>query len=70
MLLEAAAGTTPTAATSTEITAVMDVLKAIASFILNMVGDVVSLVMSQPLLLIPIGVVMLRTVISVFRTLF
>lgn len=68
MLLEVA--TTPTAATSSDITTVMEVLKSIASFILNMVGDVVDLVMSQPLLLIPIGVVMLRTVISVFRTLF
>jgi len=57
-------------ATSEQITAVLDVLKAIAEYILNMVGGVVDLVMSQPLLLIPIGVVTLRTVISVFRSLF
>lgn len=59
-----------TAATSEGITAVLDILKTIATFILGMVGQVVDVVMSQPLLLIPIGVVMLRTVISVFRSLF
>ena len=59
-----------TAATSESITAVLEILKSIATFILEMVGSVVDVVMSQPLLLIPIGVVMLRTVISVFRSLF
>ena len=59
-----------TAATAEGITGVLEILKTIASFILSMVGDVVTLVMAQPLLLIPIGVVMLRTVISVFRSLF
>ena len=59
-----------TAATSQDITAVLNVLKTIAEFILQMVISVVDIVMSQPLLLIPIGVVMLRTVISVFRSLF
>lgn len=61
---------TQAVATSEQITAVLDVLKAIAEYILNMVVNVVDLVMSQPLLLIPIGVVTLRTVISVFRSLF
>lgn len=69
-LTETAGGSTATAATSASITEVMELLKTIASFILDMVVDVVDLVMSQPLLLIPVGVVMLRTVISVFRTLF
>lgn len=69
-LTETAGGSTPTAATSASITEVMELLKTIASFILDMVVDVVDLVMSQPLLIIPVGVVMLRTVISVFRTLF
>lgn len=58
------------AATSEQITAVLDVLKTIANYILDMVISVVDLVMSQPLLLIPVGVVTLRTVISVFRSLF
>lgn len=58
------------AATTETITSVLEILKTIATFILGMVGQVVDVVMSQPLLLIPIGVVMLRTVISVFRSLF
>ena len=59
-----------TAATAEQIKAVLDVLKVISNYILDMVVGVVDLVMSQPLLLIPIGVVTLRTVISVFRSLF
>lgn len=62
--------TTTAAATVEAIEAVLNVLKTIALFILNLVGNVVQVVMAQPLLLIPIGVVMLRTVISVFRSLF
>lgn len=58
---------TSTIATSEQITAVLDVLKAIAEYILGMVGSVVDLVMAQPLLLIPIGVVTLRTVISILE---
>lgn len=61
---------TLTAATSEQITAVLDVLKTIAEYFLNMVGTIVGVVMENPLLLIPIGVVMLRTAISVFRSLF
>lgn len=61
---------TATAATSEQITGVLDILKTIANYILDMVVGVVDLVMSQPLLLIPVGVVTLRTVISVFRSLF
>jgi len=61
---------TATATTAESLTSVMELLKTIADFILDMVVGVVDLVMSQPLLLIPIGVVMLRTVISVFRALF
>lgn len=61
---------TGTAATAETITGVLDILKTIAEYILEMVVSIVDLVMSQPLLLIPIGVVMLRTVISVFRSIF
>lgn len=61
---------TGTAATSDQITQVLDVLKTIANYILEMVVGVVDLIMSQPLLLIPIGIVTLRTVISVFRSIF
>lgn len=61
---------TSTVATAEQITAVLDLLKGIAEYILGMVGSVVEVVMSEPLLLIPIGIVTLRTVISIFRNLF
>lgn len=59
-----------TAATSENVLAVLGILKDIAEFILSMVSKVVEVIMANPLLLIPIGVVMLRTVISIFRSLF
>ncbi len=59
-----------TAATSEGVLAVLAILKDIAFAILDMISKVVEVVMANPLLLIPIGVVMLRTVISVFKSLF
>ena len=59
-----------TPATEVEVTGVLAILQAIAEGILAMVGSLVELVMSQPLLLIPIGVILLYTVISVFRKIF
>lgn len=59
-----------TPATSAEVTGVLAILQAIAEGILAMVGSLVDLVMSEPLLLIPIGVILLYTVISVFRKIF
>jgi len=61
---------TPTAASASDISAVITLLQGIATSVLGMVSSIVDVVMSQPLLLIPIGIVMLRTVISVFRSLF
>lgn len=61
---------TPTVASAETINAVITLLQGIATAILGMVGSIVDTVMAQPLLLIPIGVVMLRTVISVFKSLF
>lgn len=58
------------AATSAEVTGVLTILTDIAKAILAMVTDVVTVVMANPLLLIPIGVVMLYTIIRVFRALF
>lgn len=57
-------------ASADDIKAVLTALKTIADFLLEQVTSLVDLVVSQPLLLIPIGVVMLRTVISIFRSLF
>lgn len=59
-----------TAATSEQVTGVLTILTDIAKAILGCVGDVVEVVMANPLLLIPIGCVMLYTIIAVFRRLF
>lgn len=59
-----------TAATGEQITSVLTILTDIAKAILGCVGDVVEVVMANPLLLIPIGVVMLYTIIRVFKALF
>lgn len=58
------------AATGVEVKAVLDVLGEVVSFILEKITDVVTIVMANPLLLIPIGVIMLYTIISTFRRLF
>ncbi len=58
------------AATSADLTSVLGLLGTVAEFILGKVVAIVDVVMSNPLLLIPIGVVMLRTIISVFKSLF
>ena len=59
-----------TAATSEQITGVLTILTDIAKAILTCVSSVVELVMANPLLLIPVGVVMLYTIIRVFKALF
>lgn len=61
---------TATVATAATISSVLELLGTIATWILGQVNSIVGVVMANPLLLIPIGVVMLRTIISVFRSLF
>lgn len=61
---------TATVATATTIKSVLELLGTISTWILGQVNSIVGVVMANPLLLIPIGVVMLRTIISVFRSLF
>lgn len=59
-----------TAATSEQVTGVLTILTDIAKAILGCIGNVVEVVMANPLLLIPVGCVMLYTIIKVFKTLF
>lgn len=58
------------AATGAEITSVLTILTDIAKAILDCISSVVEVVMANPLLLIPVGCVMLYTIIRVFKTLF
>lgn len=59
-----------TPATAAQVTGVLEVLGSVVDFILSKIGDVVNIVMSNPLLLIPIGIILLYTIISTFRRLF
>lgn len=59
-----------TPATSADVSGVLEVLGAVVTFVLNKITDVVNIVMANPLLLIPIGVILLYTIISTFRRLF
>ena len=59
-----------TAATAEQITGVLEVLKTVFDFIIESLGTIVEVIMANPLLLIPIGVVLTYTIIRVFKALF
>ena len=59
-----------TVATTTDITGVLDVLKVVFDFIIESLSTIVDVIMANPLLLIPIGVVLTYTIIRVFKALF
>lgn len=59
-----------TAATSTQINGVLDILVGIARALFTAVGDVVTMVMAYPLLLIPVGVVMAYSIVKLFKYIF
>lgn len=61
---------TETATTTTSISSVLEMLGTVVTWLFSQIASVVSIVMSNPLLLIPIGVVMTYTIISVFKRLF
>lgn len=62
--------TTTTPATAEQITGVLDVLKTVFDFIIESLSTIVNVIMANPLLLIPIGVVLTYTIIRVFKALF
>lgn len=61
---------TSTAATAADVTGVLTILKEVFKFIIGALGDIVNVIMANPLLLIPIGVVLTYTIIRVFKALF
>lgn len=61
---------TQAVATSSDITSVLDVLKVVFEFMISSISTIVDVVMSNPLLLIPIGIVLTYSIIRVFKTLF
>lgn len=58
------------AATAEDVTGVLGILGSVVTWLFEQITAVVSIVMANPLLLIPIGVVMAYTVISIFKRLF
>lgn len=58
------------AATSADVTGVLSILGTVVTWLFSQIAAVVDIIMANPLLLIPIGVIMAYTVIKVFRRLF
>lgn len=59
-----------TAASTESLTSVLGLLGTVVTWLFEQIGAIVTIVMENPLLLIPIGVIMTYTVISVFKRLF
>lgn len=53
-----------------DITALLDILGSVFTFLMGQVGTLVDLVMSHALLLIPIGVILAYTVVKFFKKIF
>lgn len=61
---------TATAATSAQVTGVLEVLGAVFTYLVGKISDIVELIMSQPLLLIPIGITIGYVIFRFFRMIF
>ena len=59
-----------TAATAEQVTQVLDLLGTVVTWLFNQITAMVNVVMENPLLLIPVGVILCYTVISVFKRIF
>ena len=59
-----------TAATSTDITSVLNTLGSVVTYLFGQLSSLVNIIMQNPLLLIPIGITLTYVVIRVFRTIF
>lgn len=58
------------AATAADMQALLAVLGEVFTYVIGKIGDVVTIVMENPLLLVPIGVILMATIIATFRRLF
>lgn len=59
-----------TAATSSSVTSVLEVLGAVFTYLVGKIGDLVDVIMANPLLLIPIGITLGYVIIRFFRKIF
>ena len=58
------------AATAEQMNGLLEVLGTIFTYVIGKIGDLVTVVMANPLLLIPIGVILMATIIATFKKLF
>ena len=58
------------AATAADMQSLLAVLGEVFTYVIGKIGDVVTIVMENPLLLVPIGVILMATIIATFRRLF
>lgn len=63
-------GATAAAATSAQVTGVLEVLGAVFTYLVGQISAIVQLIMSQPLLLIPIGITIGYVIFRFFRMIF
>lgn len=59
-----------TAATSAQVTGVLEVLGAVFTYLVGQISAIVELIMGQPLLLIPIGITIGYVIFRFFRMIF
>ena len=59
-----------TAATSTDMSGLLEVLGSVFTFLVSKISSLVTVVMENPLLLIPIGVTLGYVIIKFFKKLF
>lgn len=62
--------TAAAAATSAQVTGVLEVLGAVFTYLVGQISAIVQLIMSQPLLLIPIGITIGYVIFRFFRMIF
>lgn len=59
-----------TTAVENTIPTILESLGGVTDFLIDKMADMVNLVLEQPLLMIPIGVVLTLTVVKLFRSIF
>lgn len=57
-------------ASASDVTGVLEVLGAVFTYLVGKIGDIVSIIMTQPLLLIPIGITIGYVIFRFFRMIF
>ncbi len=59
-----------TNASAADITSVLEVIGAVFTYLIGKIGDLVTVIMQNPLLLIPIGITLGYVVVRFFRMIF